>query len=331
MAKTINSALSSYLSLQLAYPANKRLGGLIGLVAGDAIGVPFEHYQPWLLPARELIDIVPPPGFIRAYRGVPDGTYSDDSAQMLCLLASIQKHGKVDLADFSKRLCNWLIHGYLAVDNIVFDAGIQSIRSIHSLTRGIDPLSSGGTIESSNGNGSLMRVLPLALLHTGDDLSLVKEAHLQSMPTHAHPRSLVVCAFYCLVARAYLNESETPWESAAAQLVAIYSDWNIESERSTFLNELNHVMTSPLRDKPCGTGYVVDTIWTVRKAMLENSYEEVIKTCVRFGFDTDSSACVAGGLAGIKFGLAGIPATWLAQLRGWDIVQPHVEHLYCLS
>ena len=325
MTNVIKPAITSYSTLQSAFPKNKKLGGLIGLITGDAVGCLYEFRQPSTLPARELIDIIPPEGFIRSFKGVPVGTYSDDAAQMLCLLVSLLKHRKVDLTDFSMRLCDWFKNGYLAVDGIVFDAGIQTVRALHAILKGADPMKSGGILESSNGNGSLMRVLPLALLHDDDDFSLVKEAHLQSMPTHGHPRSFVVCALYCLIVRAYLNDALSPWEQAEHQLASIYSTWPDPDERSIFLTELNYVMTSPYRTHPTGTGYVVDTIWTAKQAMKEKSYEEVIKTAIGFGFDTDTSSAVAGGLAGIKFGMEGIPTKWLAQLRGWDIVHPHIE------
>ena len=327
MTNTIKSAPISYLSLQSAFPENKKLGALIGLIAGDAVGCVYEFKLPSMLPPRELIDISPPEGFIRTYKDVPIGTYSDDSAQALCLLVSIIKHREIDLADFSMRLCDWFKNGYLALDEIVFDVGIQTIKALHALLKGADPMKSGGTLESSNGNGSLMRVLPLALMHAGDDFSLVKEAHLQSMPTHAHPRSLVVCALYCLIVRAYLNDALSPWEQAEHQLASIYSTWPDPDERSIFLTELNYVMTSPYRTHPTGTGYVVDTIWTAKQAMKEQSYEEVIKTAICFGFDTDTTSAVAGGLAGIKFGMKGIPPRWLDILRGWENVEPHWQFL----
>jgi len=58
------------------------------------------------------------------------------------------------------------------------------------------------------------------------------------------------------------------------------------------------------------------------KAMKENLFEDVVKTAITLGNDTDTTAAVAGGLAGIRFGLDGIPERWLEQLRGFDLVQP---------
>lgn len=317
------SAPTSFTELQENNPANKYLGGMVGLLVGDAAGVPYEFQPPHKLPAREFIEMSPPADFRRSHGSVPIGTWSDDGAQALCLFSSMTVHSKVNINDFSQRLCDWHKDGYFAVDGKVFDVGIQTSDAIALLMNGTNPYRSGGATESNNGNGSLMRVLPLALLHKGDNASMVKDAHLQSIPTHAHPRSLVACGFYCLVARAYLNGEENPWHLAATQLQTIYDDWDVRAEGMSFLNELDNILTSALRDHPNGSGYVVDTLWSAKKALEESSFEDVIKTAIRFGNDTDTSACVSGGLAGIRFGLGGIPTRWLAQLRGWELYSPY--------
>lgn len=82
-------------------------GGLIGLLVGDAVGVPYEFHPPERLPPLDRIDLVPPPEFARAHPDVPPGTWSDDGAQALCLLASLLHAGELDLDDFGRRLVNW--------------------------------------------------------------------------------------------------------------------------------------------------------------------------------------------------------------------------------
>lgn len=102
------------------------LGGLYGLLIGDAVGVPYEFHQPENIPPFEQIDMQPPPDFQRAHRGVPIGTWSDDGAQALCLLASLEHCGHLDLNDLARRFINWQNVGYMAVDYQVFDIGIQT-------------------------------------------------------------------------------------------------------------------------------------------------------------------------------------------------------------
>jgi len=318
---------NNFSALAQHYQHHAALGGLVGLLTGDAVGVCYEFHPPERLPSRALIDMVPPTGFRRSHAGVPIGTWSDDGAQALCLLASLIECGKFSLTDFAERLTQWMREGYMAVDGDVFDVGVQTAEALHNLADGVPPRESGGASEMDNGNGSLMRVLPLALWHNGADEALVRDAHLQSLPTHAHPRSLVACAFYCLVARGYLRGEDDPWSWADRRIQTIYeaSPDRLSSERR--LNELDTLRCFPTTDRPRGTGYVLDTIWSAKRALEAPSFEEVIRSAIQFGHDTDTTAAVAGGLAGIRFGLASIPDRWLLLLRGYELAAPLIASL----
>ncbi|WP_423193177.1 ADP-ribosylglycohydrolase family protein [Cupriavidus sp. H18C2] len=320
-----------FLGLTQQHFDHGRLGGLVGLLVGDALGVPYEFHSARQLPACNAIEMQPPAGFPRAHTGVPIGTWSDDGAQALCLLATLVEHGKFSLVEFAGRLLRWLEHGYLAVDGRVFDVGIQTADALDNLRDGVPPRESGGAEVMDNGNGSLMRCLPLALLHAGADSALVRDAHLQSLPTHAHPRSQIACAFYCLVATGYLHGLAEPWASADSRLEAVYKSWPDMREGSEFLRELDVLRAFPKHGAPRGTGYVLDTIWSARRALEASTFEGVVRAAVSFGNDTDTTACVAGGLAGIRFGLGGIPARWLKQLRGFDIVEPFISAFLCTN
>lgn len=313
--------------LGLRRQSDARVGGLIGLLVGDALGVVFEFKPPHQLPSRELIEMTPPSGFRRSHAGVPVGTWSDDGAQALCLLACLLERGRFALTDFSDRLLRWLDEGYMAVDGDVFDCGIQTANAIGRLRDGAPPHESGGVSVMANGNGSLMRTLPLALWHTDPDEALVRDAHLQSLPTHAHPRSLVACAFYCLVARGYLKQLADPWTWADERLEEVYNLWPAQSERKAFLAELDVLRRFPKTDQPRGTGYVLDTIWSAQKALEQDAFEDVARIAILFGHDTDTTAAVACGLAGIKFDIDGMPARWLEQLRGFEIAEPLIHRL----
>ncbi|MFO0658595.1 MAG: ADP-ribosylglycohydrolase family protein [Polyangiaceae bacterium] len=297
-------------------------GALIGALVGDALGVPYEFHAPSDIPERSLIDMSPPAGFRRAHGRVPVGTYSDDGAQLLCLLASLLERGELDLDDFGGRLVSWYDWGYLAVDNVVFDVGIQTSRAIRSMMGGAAAHMAGPIDERANGNGSLMRVLPLALWHKGSDEELVRDAHLQSTVTHGHRRSQVCCALYCLWVRRVLAESPTPWVEAVEALRAVYG-----SEVS-WLGELEwHIRPD---DEPSGTGsgYVVDCLRSSRFAIeSEATYEGALKFAIALGNDTDTTACVTGGIAGARQGIEAIPERWRAALRGRELIDPLVERL----
>src|SRR5262245_53595217 len=134
-------------------------GGLLGLLIGDALGVPYEFHPPHEIPPTDQIEFEPPPGFRRAHAGVPPGTWSDDGAQALALLASLLDRGRFDADDFGGRLVAWYERGVLAVGGKVFDVGIQTAQAIRAILGGAPASSAGSTIEHANGNGALMRVL----------------------------------------------------------------------------------------------------------------------------------------------------------------------------
>ena len=301
--------------------SDKLRGGLIGLLVGDALGVPYEFHQPNDLPPLADIEYEPPPSFRRSHGAVTPGTWSDDGAQALSLLASLNHCGKLDVDDLGRRLINWYESGYMAVDFEVFDVGVQTAQAIRSLMSGVSAAEAGRTDEQANGNGSLMRVLPLALWHKGTDEELVRDAQQQSLVTHGHVRSQVCCALYCLWARGYLQDSTSPWSDAVASLRAIYPQDSSERE------ELEWSIRPDEFSEGQGSGYVVDCLRSARWAVEVGSYEQVVKAAVSLGRDTDTTACVAGGIAGLRDGVEAIPKRWLAQLRGSELYEPELEKL----
>jgi ADP-ribosyl-[dinitrogen reductase] hydrolase len=199
-------------------------GAILGLLIGDALGVPYEFHHRDEIPPLDQIEFDPPVGFDRAHRGVPPGTWSDEGAQALCLLSSLLECERFDADDFARRMLLWHRHGYMAVDRIVFDIGITTSRALYAVQGGTPPLSAGLTGQYDNGNGSMMRVLPLALWHRGSDAELVHDAQDQSKITHGHLRSQVCCALYCLWARRVMQEASEPWLDAITTLRQIYAD-----------------------------------------------------------------------------------------------------------
>lgn len=297
-------------------------GGIVGLLVGDALGVPYEFHPKAEIPPFDEIEFEPPAGFRRAHAGVPIGTYSDDGAQALILLNSLLECGKFDAAHFAKGLVDWYDNGFMAVGGKVFDVGIQTANAIRELKRGTQPLMAGGADEYSNGNGSLMRVLPLALWHRGTDLELVADAFDQSAVTHGHLRSKLCCALYCLWARRILQTAENPWESAVRTLYEFFPEGT--TERAEFETR---IFPNDAIFEVKGSGYVVDSLRAAHRLNDKESFEEVVKSAIALGDDTDTTACIAGGIAGLKFGVNSIPERWRGNLRGKEIFEPLIEKL----
>lgn len=296
-------------------------GGLIGLLIGDAVGVPYEFNGPEDLPHIDDIDIDPPHGFRRSHANAPQYAWSDDGAHALCLLASLLNRRKLDIQDLANRLVNWNDWGYMAVDGQVFDVGIQTSAAISNIRNGITPRLCGSAGEFDNGNGALMRVLPLALWHQGTDLELANDAAEQSVVTHGHVRSQVACALYCLWARYELQGDDSAWRRAVhtmKRLASEHEDWKTELTA--------HVAPVPM-PRGAGGGYVVDCLHSAVTALQQPDFASVIRRAIAFGDDTDTTAAVAGGIAGIRFGIEGIPADWLNKLAAKELYQPLLEQL----
>jgi ADP-ribosylglycohydrolase len=296
-------------------------GGLVGMLVGDALGVPYEFHRAEALPPAEQIEMRPPDGFSRSHRGVPPGTYSDDGAQALCLLASLLDRGHLDPEDLGRRVLNWYEHGYLAVDGEVFDVGVQTGVALRALAAGRPALEAGPREERANGNGSLMRVLPLALWHRGDDAELARDADLQSRVTHGHARSRVCCMLYCLWARRVLAGEADPWASAVAALRALPLAGD-ETEALEF-----HVRPDEASPEGRGSGYVVDSLRSARMCCAEGSFEAAVRRAIALGDDTDTTACLTGGIVGLRDGLGAIPARWREALRGRELWEPLLGRL----
>lgn len=298
--------------------AQRHRGALLGLLIGDALGVPYEFHPPQVLPPLQAIDFDPPAGFQRSHPIAAPGTWSDDGAQALVLLESLLRVGELDLADFAAGLLRWLQSGYMAIDGDVFDVGGQTLAALRRLEHGCDPMESGGRAERDNGNGALMRVLPLAL-RIDAPRRLVEAAMLQALPTHAHPRSGIACAMYCLWARALSRglDSESGWQLAERELRELAGELDLPSR------ELALVLDPGNAAKVAGSGYVVDTLWSARACLrAADDYAGAVRRAVALGHDTDTTAAVTGGLAGMIFGEDGIPEDWRRRLRGQALLAP---------
>lgn len=306
--------------------------GLWGLLLGDALGVPYEFTPPQRLPDLRYLEMVPPEDFARAHGHVPPGTWSDDGSQALVLLHHLQQHGGFVAEAFAQDLLRWR-QGWLWVDEDVFDVGLQTERVLRRLSQGLTVAQATEDGERSNGNGSLMRVLPLALWHPGSNAKLVRDAHSQSRVTHAHPQSLVCCALYALTARQLLRAAPAPATpqglpdpcvQATAALQAVYGAWP-GPEGQPLRHTLDEVVAWPHSHRPSGGGYVVDSLWSCLATLAAPSFAAAIRQAIAFGNDTDTTAALAGGLAGLRFGMEGLPPHWLRALRGKELAEPLIR------
>ena len=291
---------------------NRSHSAILGALVGDALGVPFEFKAGHNIPAD--IDIVMPAAFPRSHGSVPYGCWSDDGAQLLCLMDALLARPEVlDIDAFARLLVSWYTKAYHQSGGVVFDCGLATGSALRRLRSNTPPLESGHREDNSNGNGSLMRTLPVAIaaVHYGhDEQWVIDNAILQSMPTHAHEKSLATCATYSLIAYTMLRGEAPEIEKCFDEITRYHP------ESSTAVEKLRNYGKTEI---PNGSGYVFNTFWSAWHCLEQaNSYQEAVERAVKLGNDTDTTACVTGGLAGIRWGIGGtngIPERWIAQLH----------------
>ena len=264
---------------------NKMTDAILGLAIGDALGVPYEFGQRGTFTCTDMVG--------HGTHDQPAGTWSDDTSMTLATLDSLKNNnGKVVTDDIRRNFNDWLRQGDYTADGEVFDAGITTCTALRNGKPAVG--------EWDNGNGSLMRILPLAFVDCTDD-----EIRAVSAITHGHWISEEACVIYVHVAKRLL---------AGEDISSIIPTLNYEKpfDRLKFINILD---ISQIKS----SGYVVDTLeaalWAVsHEGDWEKSFRGDILAAVNLGKDTDTVGAVAGGLAGIIYGLDDV-SDWVEQLR----------------
>lgn len=275
---------------------------LYGVATGDALGVPVEFLSRKAIAQFPVTEMT---GYGTHHQR--PGTWSDDSSLTFCLAEMLC--GEYDLTDLANRFINWRKYGYYTPYGEVFDIGIATSQAIDQLESGIKPTLAGGDGEMSNGNGSLMRILPL-LFYIKD--KPIKErfkitAEVSSL-THRHNRSVTACFIYLELALNILQGKDK--ETAYQDMCSSMNDFFLE--KLHFSRILSGSIPHLSIDEIQSTGYVVHTLEAAIWCLLTTiDYRTAVLQAVNLGDDTDTTAAVAGGIAGLLYGWETIPAAWL--------------------
>ena len=343
---------------------NKILGGILGLAVGDALGVPVEFKDRESLRRNPVTDM-------RGYgmHNQPPGTWSDDTSLTLCLLDSLAKKGfnarwkldgnfpEPDYSDIMQKFLSWAFKGKYTAHGKFFDIGSATREALERFRNGTDPLECGGTSEQDNGNGSLMRILPLVFyIHVlisrknmspyapsnrGASVFFCYTDNVSSL-THAHMRSMIACSIYAITAN-YLCDSydgDNLKKAIKFGLEGAKDGWcdrgNYDEDQKEYAKELKHFkrlfqknFAKLPEEEIKSTGYVVDTLEAALWCLLNtDNYKDCVLKAVNLGEDTDTVAAVAGGLAGMYYGVEGIPKEWLQKLARLDYIKELCEDFY---
>jgi ADP-ribosylglycohydrolase len=288
-------------------------GAFFGAAIGDALGVPVEFSSRSQLTANPIQDM-------RGYGtwNQPPGTFSDDSSLLFCTAESLCNG--FNMADIAARFIRWYKEGYWGAHDKLFDIGNATRLAIDRLRAGTDPSLSGGMSESDNGNGSLMRILPILfyLKNEPSPLERYNTVKLVSGITHYHFRSVLSCFIYTELGIQLLTQEDKASAYAAMQ----QSVNQFISQQSFSVNEIglfDRILKNDIsqfsEESIRSSGYVLDTLESSIWCFLNgSSYRECVLKAVNLGEDTDTTATVTGGLAGIYYGYDAIPEQWISVL-----------------
>ena len=285
------------------------LGGLWGSLVGDALGVPVEFQ------GREAIRKNPVQGMRSGgTHGQKAGTWSDDGALLLCSAESFVEKG-FDIDDMGSRFVRWFELGLWSAHGVNFDIGIATRTALNKISQGAPAGTAGGRDEYDNGNGSLMRILPVALASLREpDTAFADRLCRASAITHGHARAQMACVFHGLVVRA-LMKGLCPGEAVTETTDCFQRLYQGSAEFNSFATLLSGRIAQLAEPEIGSSGYVMHTLKASLWCLLTtNSFADCVLKAVNLGDDTDTTGCVAGGLAGVCHGLGSIPDAWLEAL-----------------
>ncbi len=309
--------------------SNIWIDGIMGVITGDALGMPVQF-----IPRGEVMvaPITTMDGF--GSFDMPVGTWSDDGSMTYATLISINEKSCIDYDDIMRRFVEWNFEGKYTPAGIAFDQGNTCLRAIYNYTRDKDYKKCGQTGEWANGNGALMRIMPVCLYsyaqHKNGKISLkdaLEYVHQASALTHNHLRSKIACGIYFFLVQSILDAEgsliqklQKGMDNAADFYISDITNLTEWAHFGRLYNMSEFANTST--DDIKSSGYVVDSleaaVWSL---ITTNSFEEGLLRAVNLGDDTDTIGAIAGGLAGLYYGYNNIPGEWRkAVIKGEEIV-----------
>ncbi len=296
---------------------NRAQGCLAGLAVGDALGTTLEFTLPGSFePLTDMIGGGP-------FR-LKAGQWTDDTSMALCLAESLLECEDFDLKDQAERYVRWWRDGHHSATGTCFDIG-NTVHAALSSFR-LDGVAAAGSSDPySAGNGSIMRLAPVALRYHSP-LEVIYYAAESSRSTHQAPACLDAGRYlggilWALIHGITKEEVLAPfyhpagdaWEGMDPAIAAIAAGSFKEKEPPEIR----------------GTGYVVQSLEAALWAFYRSStFEEGALMAVNLGEDADTTGAVFGQLGGALYGLDGIPARWLEKLHGREMILDFGRRLF---
>lgn len=297
------------------------ISSIIGHAVGDAMGVPVEFSIREKLLEHPVTDMM---GY--GSHPVPAGYWSDDTSMEIATIDSFIEKNGWDYDDILNKYAEWVQNGKYTPGGEVFDIGRTCLRAIRKYQQskvektGIKPIDAGQKDLMGNGNGALMRILPVALYCVDSNMSdneIIELVSNVSSLTHGHEIGILACYIYvkyilflidgCTKEEAYKKIKELDYSYFTNDSLSVY-DRLLKDD----------IMTLKLSDIK-STAYVVDTLEASFYVLLNcYNYRQSIIGAINLGNDTDTIAAIVGSMAGIIYGYNDIPEKWIDGLAKKD-------------
>lgn len=280
---------------------DRAVGAFIGAACGDALGaqVEFRARGCFKTPKRMVKG---------GTYNLPAGCWTDDTAMALALADSLLHDDKLDEQDVMKRWLSWLDKGEYIPTGHCFDVGQRTSAALRAWKRK-KPIS---TRTYENGNGALMRVSPVGLIHTYRDEEAYRVGRSQGLLTHG-PLAASAAGAYAVAVSAAIRGKP-------------FND--IEEYILMTVPEMRDHRQLSLDDVESG-GHYLDTLeasmWCIRNT---DNFADAVILAVSLGNDTDTTACVTGSLAGALYGKDAIPLIWTRKLNWYKRLEDTARKLY---
>ena len=283
---------------------DRLVGSLVGLAVGDAVGTTVEFRPRGSFPT--VTDMTGGGPF-----RLPVGAWTDDTSMALCLAESLIEYPALNKQDLLTRFCKWYKDGYNSPTGTCFDIGGTTVTALEEF------LDSGSTTNNPEdfyaGNGSIMRLAPVAIANYNNPRQALKIAREQSETTHATAKATAASELLAeILTRAFVAENKESvldiecqmhWPVLVCDIIATGIERKKESEIKS-------------------SGYVIDTleaaIWSF---VTTDSFEEAVLRAVNLGHDADTVGAVTGQIAGAYYGESAIPAHWLEKLYNYEYIK----------
>lgn len=301
---------------------NQWLEGIMGVIVGDALGTPVQFIKREALKERPIETMEG-----NGTYNMPAGTWSDDGSMTLATFISLREKQDVDYEDMMERFMDWTLHGEYTPAGEAFDQGITCMEAISKFARTGDYRTCGRTGEWANGNGALMRIMPVCLFGyekvvrgEWDTEKALDCIHQASALTHNHLRSKIACGMYYFMVKSIIAGNGDLLDRMQAGVNEARDYYQSDISNHVELAHYGRLFQLELfgsceEEEIKSSGYVVDSleaaVWSL---ITTTSFEGALLKAVNLGDDADTVAAIAGGLAGLYYGYDSIPKAWLEQI-----------------